>query len=852
MGWEAAAVAEIAPDSTLPQPSRVARPRRHQTVVTAGTQQGRNLFHSFRAFSVPASESASFQPDAAVRNIFVRVTGRNRSRINGRLEVLQSPANLFLLNPNGITFGRNAELRVGGSFVATTADQINFADGRPFSAIQPQTALLSVSTPVGLQLGNQAGSIISRSTVQPSGSNGMTPDPFSVGLIGSPGQTLALIGGDVRVAGEAATDERSGLSAAGGRIALGSGFDGQVRLMRVAQGWRFGYASLSNFGEIRLQDAVLNVSGFRGGAIQLQGERVRLHNSFAFSDSKHSGQRGSDVIASGSRSIVVEQGSFLSSSTQGAGRAGDILLDTPQLTIRTGGQVSSATHGSGRSGNIQVNAARSVTVEGVAAETGLETPLSLLNTFSFGSGDSGDLDIATEQLRVRSGGQIGTTTSGKGTGGNLSVRAREIELIGTAQAPNGQPLRLEGLPAAAGLFAGTEADGDGGRLDIETQRLTLRDGAILQATTYGSGAAGDISVQAETIQVSGSSAVGGFPARIAATSGGLRELNTPQSRQATGRGGNLEITTDRLSIQNGGVVAANSLNPRGAGAGTISIQARQVELSDRGELNAQTESGNQARIQLSGVELLTLRQTSNISTTAGIGSDRGNAGNIDVTADVILAAPAENSNINADARAGRGGNITIQAQGILGITERRQQTPQSDITATSESNVNGEISISTTSIDPTQGVVALPDTIVDASRLIAQGCQAVRQAVRQAGRQAENPPAQSARQSEFVITGRGGLPPNPSDLGGSSAVMPRWVTAAPAPQVNPNPDASSNRAPAAPPILEAQGWVTTAVGQVALVAQSPVLTPDAAPWQLPACLAPAPQRETMEQERRAF
>lgn len=69
-----------------------------------------------------------------------------------------------MINPNGILFGRNAELRIGGSFIASTADQINFANGRQFSALRTQASpLLTVSTPMGLQFGRNPGSIVNRS-----------------------------------------------------------------------------------------------------------------------------------------------------------------------------------------------------------------------------------------------------------------------------------------------------------------------------------------------------------------------------------------------------------------------------------------------------------------------------------------------------------------------------------------------------------------------------------------------------------------------------------------------------------------------------------------------------------------
>ncbi|MBE9018858.1 filamentous hemagglutinin N-terminal domain-containing protein, partial [Chroococcidiopsidales cyanobacterium LEGE 13417] len=117
--------------------------------ISGGATRGSNLFHSFEQFSIPNGRAALFDNGANIQNILTRVTGGSRSEIDGILAA-RGTANLFLLNPNGIIFGQNARLIVGGSFIATTANSINFADGTQFSATPGTgTPLLTVSVPLG-------------------------------------------------------------------------------------------------------------------------------------------------------------------------------------------------------------------------------------------------------------------------------------------------------------------------------------------------------------------------------------------------------------------------------------------------------------------------------------------------------------------------------------------------------------------------------------------------------------------------------------------------------------------------------------------------------------------------------
>ena len=167
--------------------------------ITGGTTQGENLFHSFQEFSVPSGNTAFFNNATEIGNIISRVTGGSISNIDGLIRA-NGNANLILINPSGINFGANAQLDIGGSFLGSTADSVIFEDGTSFSAVAPDTSsLLTVSVPVGLQLGQTSGAI----NVQGAGHNLSLEIPVFApytrgevsGLKVQPGQTLGLVGG---------------------------------------------------------------------------------------------------------------------------------------------------------------------------------------------------------------------------------------------------------------------------------------------------------------------------------------------------------------------------------------------------------------------------------------------------------------------------------------------------------------------------------------------------------------------------------------------------------------------------------------------------------------------------------
>jgi filamentous hemagglutinin family protein len=764
--------AQIVPDTTLPQNSKITT-EDNTSVIGEGSKVGSNLFHSFEQFSVPTGNTAYFNNSLDVQNIISRVTGSSVSEIDGLIRS-NGNANFFLLNPNGIIFNTNARIETGGSFLASTANHLSFADGTQFKTNTNQSApLLTVSVPVGLGFGSNPKKIIVRGDGQGQRFTSELVDTES-GLQIRSNKTLALVGGDLEL--EGAT-----IKTAGGRVELGSVVGtGLVGLDFNENGFSLDYSNIPTFGNIQLsQKTVVDASGLGGGNIQVRGRQISLLDSSELYSATLGSEPGDSINIEASESVKI---SGLASNSQSpsfigtpvfeegtTGVGGNIIIKTEKLFVQNGGGIQASTFGEGNAGNLTIDASE-VEVSGVASNSRFEFGSGIVTSvFEGAKGSAGDLVINTDHLSVQNGSQIQASTFGIGSAGNITVNARKVEVIGTYASRDGNEYRSALLTSSE-----SEGIGVGGNLTINAEQLNILNGASISTSTFSRGAAGNLVINVGKVELSGTSAKNQFGSNLAARTLGI------------GDAGSLKIKIDFLTLRDKAEVTVSS---EGLGrAGSLNIEARSVQLNTSGKLVSETTSGQGGNISLKTQNLL-IQNNSQISSNAGTLGTGGDGGNIIINTDTLVAL--ENSKITARAFEGNGGNIQISTQGLF-------LSPDSEINASSRFGVDGVVQTQVLGFDIGNSLTPLKNNLVTPEQVIKGSCLARR----------------NAQQGSFVVTGSGGLPINPYS-GTETWDEPENTTYQSSSSLNnSNPiEVTPKKWQPGDPIVEAQTLIVTADGR---------------------------------------
>ncbi|MEC4893773.1 MAG: filamentous hemagglutinin N-terminal domain-containing protein [Oscillatoria sp. PMC 1051.18] len=607
--------------------------------ITGGATHGANLFHSFSEFNVEIGERILFENPAGVERIFSRVTGENSSEILGNLGV-SGTADLFFINPNGINFGENARLTVSGSFVASTADAIGLGTTGLFSATNPENSnLLSVAPTAlyfNLLVGKERGSIVNQSISQ------------ETGLAVPPQQTLALVGGDIFFDG--------GIALVGeGRIELGSVDDGSIVEIETAErGYALNYEQVENFRDIELNNsALVDVSGFGSGEVQIQARRLTIANDSLISGQNQGTRSGGNIIIKASETVELIDATIRTGSTEEAtATGGNVTVNTETFSVLSGGEIKAFTSGIADSGNLTINATN---VEIINNNNPDSPPSGLfVEVQTEATGNGGILTINTENLTVQNGGLISSSTLGGGDAGDLLVNAHQIQLIGNPDSSS----------SSSGFYSDVlrGATGNGGSITVNSNLLNLVDGAVISASTFSEGNAGALTINSTEINL-----IGALTNNQSLT-GFLSDVKP----EASGDGGTITINTERFTVSNGARIGAGTFG-EGNGANVL-INATEIEMLGNSQSltgffsDVQTEAtGDGGNITINTERLLML---DGATIAAGTFSE-GKPGNVFITADDIQIIDTNRedgitSTLESQSRANQvAGNLSIEANNFV-------------------------------------------------------------------------------------------------------------------------------------------------------------------------------------------
>lgn len=640
-----------------------------------GQINGSNLYHSFRTFNINKNETATFSGPNSIENIITRVTGDNASLIDGVLQSRIPDANFYLLNPSGVIFGKNASLKLGGSFHVSTADYIKMNNNDNFYVDTQKTTILSSAKPSAF--GFIDDTIADISILE-------NIDSLQV----NKGKTISLIGGNIVMNNGSIKVEEGRINIASIHSAGEIEFvETGIQAIPIIETIERGTISIINSSEI-------DVSGAGSGNIFIIGGELILDYSEIVAKSKGSKDGGITHI-NVDNFFANNNGNLRSDVTSNENKGGRIRIQAKEsVWFQNVSKISTSPNGSFfnvkqcHAGNIDI-AAKSIFFDNQSS----------INSDSYNAGNSGNISlIASEKITFSNFSTIFTSTTDHGNAGNIDIQANNIYFT-DGSGPGSQ----------------TNGTGKGGNIHI-----VAKDSIVLHGidgndhgrniTSYSGegdyGHAGDVWIQANTLVATNNAGV------VVGTKG-------------SGNGGSFNLEINQLKLDHSVISSQSTANTNGGAAGkirignkiifqddhsfTIAKPCNKISLVNNAKISTDSVSSGGGIIDIKARQLVCL--SSHISTNVYDGSGKG--GDININ-DIELIA-LNHSHISANAVEGDGGAIFIHAEHFI-------KSADSLITATSERGNDGSVTIEAPDTDVEKGLGLMAADFLDATQWMNNNC----------------------------------------------------------------------------------------------------------------------------------
>ena len=734
--------AEIITDGTLGKPVHLQAPN-YQIPQELGTTVGPNLFHSFEQFNIHVGETATFSGTSTIENVISRVTGRNASIINGKLSNTIPNANTYLINPNGVLFGSNAQLDVKGSFHVSTADYLRLEDKGRFDARNPNDSVLTVASVDAFGfLTDTPAKIITRDSV------------LSVPST----KTLSLIGGDLEFQGiqPIQFDEPNIYATSASSIIKTTG--GQLNLVAMGSGGEvvISHGNLSftgHGGNIILNHTLVDTSGLGSGNLTVRGNQLHMQDSTLQSNTLGALDGGlMDIRLTGSLYATSEPYYFFAfaSKTLGLGNAGSVAIKVPEFTLDrvilgtntlteanagnididvtqfnllNGAGITPSSIGGGISGQLTINASESVFISGrsignylingttftdyssfiengnypskhdITEARGIHITTKLfdsvgghITSLSFDQKKAADIIIQADDINIREGSIISSTKNGniKNSAGDIRLIAKDtLSLSGYREGTFIIPIigvMVKNFPSIIG--SNTFGQGHGGEISLTAQQLNIA-GGLVDASSFGQGKGGHVIIQADNVNITKGGMIGASAQATGA--GGHIRLMVKNTLSLIGhREGDLIVPLTGIRLENWPSNIA-SLTVNQGQAGEINLTAQRIEITG-GYISSSSSAQGQAGNIIVNADNINITEGGYISSAAYA---TGAAGNIQLTVKDHLSI------------SGRMDGVRV----IVVVGTQTENSPSGIFSDTYNQSQGGHIFVQTDSLDIDEGAV---------------------------------------------------------------------------------------------------------------------------------------------------
>ncbi|MDT4291943.1 filamentous hemagglutinin N-terminal domain-containing protein [Methylomonas sp. MO1] len=697
----------------------------------SGNLAGHNLFFSFSKFNIGSGNTVTFSGNSSdtISNVISRVTGGTQSSIDGTLRSNIGHASFYFINPNGIALGPNAQLNVPGAFHVSTADKIEFKNGGIFYADPNLQGGISLPNddPVSLgflatnsannglidihharlnlnlnpsqnnpKLDIVAGEIqvtdqailtaeageIRMVAMQEQGSVSLVPNnPGYLPLPEPP--PLASNAGVINIDQSAIITSGDGggrISIYGDNVSFANGGTGRVdNTGSIASTSAKGIQVVSNV--LSLNGGSSNIStgihsearsSVKSGDISVWANTLEILNRGQIETVSRNAGKSGDILVNVNNTLTINRGDYTSDSATGiradsmsSGNSGDITVNAGTMNILNGGSIANVAFSSGDAGFIKITS-NNLTIDSLSNTkfgTGIYSSALKLST-----GNAGNINVTTNTLTIDSlsntehvaGIDSSAFELSTGNAGLIKVNANTLDIF------NAGIIRTS---TAGTGDAGTININASYALNIGSQGTSHQRGGILsESSALGSGNAGEINVQAGTLNILS----GGQISTSTHSRGNAGEVNVSHVRGLTIDQGGSSLATGIMSItgpdQN---IVSNNLVT--GNAGIVNVQADNMDIRNGGTISSFSQSLGQAGVVNIAANTLLVHGGGYIS-SASLGSgSSGETGNISIVANDWLHLTdggyisVQNDAIVPENRAStiHPGNIAIRAPDIL-------------------------------------------------------------------------------------------------------------------------------------------------------------------------------------------